>query len=95
MKISIENKIFLNKALSNKEFVKFLRKHKCFAKYEYYTLHSDIGHDEWGYNIFDSISNAFMWSLTNEGAPYWEKLDNLWENSIKITCKLRKNNIDK
>ena len=86
------NKEYLNKALSNKHFVKFLRKHKCLTKYKYNVLHftKKRGTLEWDYNFHNSINNAFHWSNTIQGNDYWYHLYNLWKNSIKHVCKLKR-----
>lgn len=87
------NKEYLNKALANKEFVKFLRKHRCLIKYKYNVLHNGVGvdHDnKWKYNFIESINYAFEWGSTKEGDHYWYDLNVLWENSINRICKLEK-----
>lgn len=90
MKILKESKEYLIKALDNKEFVKFLRKHKCLTKYKYNVLHFNFRDDEWRYNIRNSINNAFAWNRTIQGDEYWYLLNNLWIDSLHITCKLKR-----
>ena len=89
MKITKENKEYLNKALANKVFVKFLRKYRCLTKYKYYTLHSDVNRKIFNYDVFNIIGNAFIWWNTGNNM-LWYDLHNEWIDTLKIICQIKK-----
>lgn len=86
--MQITPKEYLNKVLSNKAFVSFLRKHKCLSAFKYNTL-KNTPH-KMPRSIIYYIDYAFDWEYTPQKFEYWNKLDKLWGGSIKKVCKLKK-----
>lgn len=85
---------FLMEALSNKQFVKFLKDNKCFDRYKH-----NVTHDSNFYflqNFYDRlnpnyyIQGAFSWSGSKEEANYWIRINIKWVDLIKIICKIEK-----
>lgn len=72
----------------DKEFKKFLRKHKAYDLFKLNTLRDisslpDISEYFKTGRAADYIDRAFTWSDTKEGHDFWEKLHDEWRDIVK------------